>query len=343
MNSDPDPNPPAPAVDLRSAAAVTVVTVTYGERRDLLRQVLDALPRQGVGKVVVVNNGARWPVKAELTEAYGERVDVVEMGHNTGSAPGFAAGIQRAVELGAEYLWLLDDDNRPESGCLDILLRAHAGLREQCPADRLAVLAFRCGHQPHIALNPRHDSFSGFHVLDVPYKIWRRTPWGRAGVRGSLPAQVELNMATYGGLLFHRAMVQRFGLPRADFVLYADDLEFSYRIKKAGGRIVLVTAAELRLMESPWGLAVTPTNSFSTLLHLLRDFRAYYSIRNLAYFETHYLPYKPWVYALNRGIYLAILTIQARLQGERPRLALVRQAIADGVAGRLGVHPDYPL
>lgn len=343
MDSVPYPTSLSPAIDLPGASAVTAVTVTYGERRDLLRQVLDALPAQGIGKVVVVDNGARWPVKAELTADYGDLVDVVEMGCNTGSAPGFAAGIQRAVDLGAEYLWLLDDDNRPERGCLSTLLQAYAGLRKQCPADRLAVLAFRCDHQPHIALNPRHDSFSGFHVLDVPYKIWRRTPWGRPRVRGSLPAHVDLNMATYGGLLFHHAMAQQFGLPRAEFVLYADDLEFSYRIKKAGGRIVLVTAAELRLMESPWGLAITPTNSFSTLLHLLRDFRAYYSVRNLAYFETHHLPHKPLVYALNRCIYLSILTIQAKIQGKQARLALVRQAIADGVAGRLGEHPDYPL
>ena len=46
---------------------VTTVIVTYADRCALLRQVLDAVSGQGVGKVVVVDNGARWPVKDELT------------------------------------------------------------------------------------------------------------------------------------------------------------------------------------------------------------------------------------------------------------------------------------
>ena len=122
---------------------VTVVTVTYGERRALLHQVLDALPAQGVSRAVVVDNGARWPVKDELAAAYGDFVDVVEMGRNTGSAGGFAAGIQRALETGAEFIWLLDDDNRPVPDCLAALSAAYQELRGQHPADLLAVLAFR--------------------------------------------------------------------------------------------------------------------------------------------------------------------------------------------------------
>lgn len=336
--------------DFIDAAQVTCITVTYGERRDLLRQVLDALPAQGVGKVVVVDNGARWPVKAELTAAYGDLVDVVEMGLNTGSAPGFAAGMQRALDLGAEYLWLLDDDNRPEPGCLSALLHAYAGLRAQCPADRLAVLAFRPEHQADVAagvplryVNPRRNSFRGFHVLDVPYKIWRRTPWGRPRVRGGLPAQVVLHVAPYSGLLFHRAVVERCGLPRADFVLYSDDHELSFRITHAGGQIVLVTSGQLRDMESSWNVHGVHTDSFSILLHQGSDFRAYYTTRNGTYFETHAQVQNPWVYALNRGVYLTILSILARLHGKQARLAVVRQAVGDGMAGHLGENSDFPL
>jgi GT2 family glycosyltransferase len=329
---------------------VTTVIVTYANRSALLRQVLDALPAQGVGKVVVVDNGAHWPVRDELVAAYGDFVDVVEMGRNTGSAGGFAAGMQRALDLGAEYLWLLDDDNRPAPGCLPALLHAYAGLRAQCPPDRLAVLAFRRGHQIDVAagvplryVNPRPGSFRGFHVLDVPYKIWRRTPWGRPRVRGGLPAQVVLHVAPYSGLLFHRALAQNFGLPRSDFVLYADDTEYSYRITQAGGQIALVTAAELQDLETSWNVREAQASSFAILLHQGSDFRAYYGTRNGAYFESHCQASTPWVYALNRRIYMTVLSILAHLHGKQARLALVRQAIADGLAGRLGVHPDYPL
>ncbi|HXF08263.1 MAG TPA: glycosyltransferase [Candidatus Acidoferrales bacterium] len=330
--------------------AVTVVTVTYGERRAYLRQVLDALPAQGVGRAVVVDNGARWPVKDELAAAYGDFVDVVEMGRNTGSAAGFGAGIRRALETGAEYIWLLDDDNRPAPDCLAALGAAYQDLRGQHPADLLAVLAFRPEHQADVAagvplryVNPRRNSFRGFHVLDIPYKFWRRTPWGRPRASGGLPARVDLGVAPYSGLFFHRAVAERFGLPRADFVLYADDTEFTHRLTAARGRIVLITAAAIEDLESSWNVRQTQGHSFGVLLHQGSDFRAYYSARNQAYFEAHCRTRNDFMFALNRGVYLAVLTVLAFVQGRRRRLWLVRQAERDGRAARLGPNPRFPL
>ncbi len=334
----------------KAFADFSVVTVTYGDRRALLRQVLDVLPAQGVARVVVVDNGACWPVKAELAAEYGEFVDVVEMGRNTGSAGGFAAGIQRAMDLGAEFIWLLDDDNKPASDCLTVLMHAYQELRRRHPADLLAVLAFRPEHQADVAagvplryVNPRRNSFRGFHVLDIPYKLWRRTPWGRPRTRGSLPPQVDLAVAPYSGLLFNRMVIERFGLPRADFVLYADDTEFTHRITQAGGHIMLVTAAAIKDLESSWGMRRNRTSSFSILLNQGTDFRVYYGTRNQAYYEAHCQEHNWLIFNINRIIYISILKAMAYLNNRQARLTLVMEAIDDGFGGRMGVHPRFPL
>ncbi|MBN6743142.1 glycosyltransferase, partial [Acidithiobacillus sp. MC6.1] len=107
---------------------VVLVTVTYGSREALLRQVLDAVHHLDIAKVIVVNNGATWPVKTELGKTYLGFVDVVEMGGNTGSAKGFATGMQRAFDLGADYIWLLDDDNCPQLDALSVLQGRHQQL-----------------------------------------------------------------------------------------------------------------------------------------------------------------------------------------------------------------------
>ncbi len=329
---------------------VTVVTVTYGERRALLRQVLDALPAQGVSRAGVVDNGARWPVKDELAAAYGDFVDVVEMGRNTGSAAGFGAGIQRALDAGAEFIWLLDDDNRPAPDCLAALRSAYQDLRGQHPADLLAVLAFRPEHQADVAagvplryVNPRRNSFRGFHVLDIPYKFWRRTPWGRPSASVGLPARVDLVIAPYSGLFFHRAMAERFGLPRADFVLYADDTEFTYRLTHAGGRIALITTAPIEDLESSWNVRQHQGSSFGVLLGQGSDMRVYYGTRNGVYFDAHCRAHDRLVFTLNRWVYLAALAGLAQLGGQRARLKLIQQAVRDGLSGRLGVNKGFPL
>ncbi|MHB1282738.1 MAG: glycosyltransferase [Sulfuriferula sp.] len=324
---------------------VAVVTITYGDRQALLRQVLDSLPAQGVARVVVVDNGAQWPVSEMLRASYGDFVDVVTMGRNTGSAGGFKAGIARAMELHTEFLWLLDDDNRPQPGCLDELLGAYARERETVPGDRLAVLAFRPEHQADVAagvpirhINARQDSFCGFHVLDIPYKFWRRTRWGRP--RGPVPAWVRLDVAPYGGLLLGREVVQAIGVPDERFVLYADDTEHTWRITARGGRIVLVTAARIEDLESSWNIKARFGNSFAGWLRGSSELRAWYGMRNQAWFDTHRRCRRPAICTLNRLLYMALLRLAAWRSGTGDRYALLRQAAAAGRAGQLGPRQE---
>jgi len=331
-----------------SGNVVILVTVTYGDRKHLLRQVLDAVRDMDIAKVVVVDNGAAWSVKADLTAAYHDFVDVVEMGGNTGSAKGFATGIQRAMDLGAGYIWLLDDDNRPADGCLAVLLQTYAQEREIISADRLAVLAFRPEHQADVAagvppsrINARANSFCGFHVLDVPYKLWRRTPWGRP--RGPAPARVRLDVAPYSGLLLGREVVQAIGVPDARFVLYADDTEYTWRITARGGRIMLVTAARIEDLESSWNVKARFGNSFAGWLRGSGESRAWYGMRNQAWFDTHRRCKSHMACWLNRQIYMGLLGLAAWRSRTGARYALLRRAIAAGRAGELGSSKEGAL
>ncbi len=331
-------------------AKIIVVTVTYGQREHLLLQMLDSVRGMDVSKVVVVDNGAQWSTRSELVAVYGDLVDVVEMGANTGSAKGFATGIQRAIDLGAEYVWLLDDDNRPNGDALTKLLAVYKREVEKTLRDRLAVVGFRPEHQADVAvgvatrrINPRANSFRGFHVLDIPYKVWRRTPWGKPRVRGKLPAMVALDMAPYSGLLFHRDLIRFIGLPCADFILYADDTEFTYRITKRGGRILLVTAAVIDDLESSWNVKTRFSNGFVGNLKGAGDFRAYYGTRNGVYVDKIFTKENAFVFWINRMVYVALLFLFSVALSKGRRYRLLLEAINDGLAGRLGINERFPL
>lgn len=329
---------------------VTAVVVTYGERKGLIGEILEALKTLGVMRVVVVDNGSGWNVKSELSREHPGLADVVELGANTGSAAGFSSGIQRALELRAEYVWLLDDDTRPHRDTLSKLIGAYSEAAECTPRDRLAVVAFRPAHQADVArgvsvhrINPRPNSVLGFHILDVPYKIWRRTSWGRPRLKSALPTKVALDAAPYGGLLFHSDLISAIGLPNRDFVLYADDVEFTSRITKWGGRIVLATEARLDDLESSWLIKDRFENSFSGWLRGKGEFRAYYGMRNQVYVDKLNSKGNPIVFWLNCTIYMAILFVMSRLQHQSERYHLLRGAVADALAGRLGWDVRFPL
>ena len=331
---------------------VVCVIVTYGDRRAMLLQVLDSLPSQGIKRIVVVNNGAHWPVRNELVSRYRDFVDVVELPRNSGSAAGYAAGIRRALELGEDYVWLLDDDNRPTVSCLAALLGAYDRLRIDTDVTRLGVVAFRshCQAQRYMAtgspqsrINGRSSSFLGFHVLDIPVKMWRRTPWGKNSSKERLLAWAPLTFAPYSGFLFHREAANTIGLPREDFVLYADDKEYTHRITLAGGSIALVTGAVVEDLEASWNVQANGGSSFHGVLRQGSDFRAYYSARNGAYFSAYCSAKSPVLLKINYCIYVGILSTLARLGGHLDRYQLLRDAYRNGLSGRLGEDARFPL
>lgn len=325
----------------KADGGVVVVVVTYGSRRGLLLDVLDALQRENPARVVVVDNGCSWSVAHELSEAHGNWIDVLPMGANTGSAPAYAAGMRRAVELGARWIWLLDDDNQPCAGSLTLLRDAHARLLD--PArPLLAVAALRPqGHQGVAPQrwSPRHSAFCGFHFLDIPRKLGKRL--GRVGPH-ELPSEpTPVEVSAYGGLFFATSLLETIGLPRNDFVLYCDDYEWSSRIGSAGGRILVVPQAIVRDLGSTWGSA--KGNHVRSLLEGSHDSLAYYAIRNEAYFFGERWCRSRLQYLLNGILFRALLWGFSWPQGRRRRHRILMQGLREGHAGHLGARPEFPL
>jgi GT2 family glycosyltransferase len=338
-------------INCKSITKRIVVTVTYGNRWPLLRQALISAQREGFDQIVVVNNGSSVDISQLASNEFPGFVDVVFIGRNSGSAGGFKAGMQRALDLGADYVMLLDDDNEMQPGCLAALEATYNLSVTAVSANNLSVLAYRSDRQADVATSipasgmaVNRAAFFGFHLLDVPFKIFRRTPVGRRWIASRpMLSQVVVGIAPYSGMYFHRSVLETHGLPDERYFLYADDTDFSYRLTHAGGKIVLATQAELVDLELSWNVKARFSNTFDALLLGDGDFRAFYSTRNNAYFERSTAgPY--WlIRSVNRAIYLAALRIRASSVGRVARFDLLMRAIRDGEAGRLGENPDFPL
>ncbi|MFW5453800.1 glycosyltransferase [Thioalkalivibrio sulfidiphilus] len=328
---------------------VYLVVVTYGDRKSFLEQLVDALPGQGVSRVVIVDNGAQWDVCAWAKRITAIEIDIVSLGANLGSAAGFAAGIEHAIGSGAGLIWLLDDDNRPVKDALQALLRVYHELVQHEEPSRFALLSFRPEHQADIESGvplercyPRPGSFLGFHVFDVPYKLWRRTPWGKPKPAVRLPDRIVVPHAPYSGFFFHRSVIASIGVPDVKFVLYGDDTEFTGRVASSGGKIYLVPESRLEDLEMSWNVKTRFGNSFKVWLCGGSELRAFYGARNRAYIDSLQGGARV-VYRINRRIYLTVLLLIALRENRLERFYLLRRAISDGEARRLGLRSEYKL
>lgn len=326
----------------------TVVTVTYGNRLPYLQQLIDrALSYAEISEVVVVSNASLEPLDL-LTGRWPDRVRLIQLPENTGSANGYAVGLEAALAAGADYIWMMDDDNAPTDAAVSILHRELARLAWLLGPDRVAVLGYRATQQADVAqgiparyIRQPRSSYFGFHVAQLPYKIWRRLPWGKRP--GRPPTSISLPFAPYGGMLAHRSLYERIGLPLKDLVLYVDDTEYTRRITASGGRLFLFTEAVIEELEQSWNIKQRTRNIYETFLLGESDFRAYYTARNQAWFDKNVWAASPRLHRLNRAVFLTLLRVVARLRNSQERLVLIEQAIRDGESGALGMSKTFPL
>ncbi|WP_027501719.1 galactofuranosyltransferase GlfT1 [Rhodococcus sp. UNC363MFTsu5.1] len=190
------------------------VVVTH-KRRELLAESLKVLATQSrpLDHLVVVDNADEEEVRA-LVEGAGVPATYLGSKHNLGGAGGFALGMLYALSLGADWLWLADDDGRPEgpevlATLLDCATRH--GLSEVSPVvcdidepDRLAF-PLRRGVE------------------------WRRLR-SELGTEDLLPGIASL----FNGALFSAAAVDAVGVPDLRLFVRGDEVEVHRRLVRSG-------------------------------------------------------------------------------------------------------------
>lgn len=332
--------------------SVVAVTVTYGSRKKLLQKVLDNLVTLGLNRIIVVDNGANWNVKSELQDKYDNFIETVELKKNSGSAHGFFTGIRQALASNADYIWLLDDDLLPSAGSLEKIINEHKNISATNSPDKFAVLASRPDYVNLIKargnickLYPKNNTFLEFSAWDIPNKIYNRTGFFKSkGKAQKIESIFLMRRSPYGGLFFHRSVIDKIGYPNIDFGLYVDDYEYTERLSNCGGGVYLLVDATLNELEKSWNSSInkkSPTSFENWLTG--PDFRVYYTIRNMVYLETHRISFAKSIYCINKYIYLTVLIGFAFGMWKLSRLSLIFNAIAKGEKGELGLDPRYPL
>ena len=252
-----------------SALRVVAVIVTR-DRPVLLRACLDAVLGQtrAPDEVIVVDNQSGAETTA-LLQAY-PAVRCLKLARNLGGAGGFRAGIELAMQRQAVWLWLMDDDGRPAGrGCLGTLLET----AKQTSAGLVGTMVIDVDATERLAFPVRVRGRTLFEVQDLAR-------------HGPVAGFAHL----FNGTLVCASMLHRIGLPDARFFIRGDEVEFLYRARRAGERIVLDTAAlflhpgsQREIHPIMWGhfYAVVPGD----------EAKQFYQFRNRGYI---FRPYGMW-------------------------------------------------
>lgn len=198
-------------------AGVAAVIVTFN-RLAKLKKVIAAIEAQSTAPthLVIVDNASTDGTGEYLATVESSiPVDVVSLPTNTGGAGGFSAGMRRGYELGADFVWIMDDDGYPEPEALERLLSGLSAASDELGAPvpfACSVVVFTDG---------------AICEMNNPAPTW---DWGRLLVKGQNSVMVE--QCSFVSVLIPRWVLETFGLPFKEYFIWFDDAEYTLRITR---------------------------------------------------------------------------------------------------------------
>ena len=223
---------PSPSASGHPAIAVIVLT---WNGRDLTLDCLDSLARVTTPnvRVYVVDNASSDDTVPAITARFGARVTIVSNPANLGYAAGNNAGIQRALDDGAELVLLLNNDTVVDPAFIDEL----AGELARTPGAGIA------GPKTFYSTPPDRIWFAGGAV-----SLWRGTARHigiRETDRGQYDTPRDVDYVSGCALMARREVFEKVGVLDPSYRAYFEDTDFCMRAARAGFGIRYVPAARV--------------------------------------------------------------------------------------------------
>lgn len=220
-----------------------VVIIVNWNRKDDLVACLKSLSRVSTFgyelATIVVDNGSSDGSLEALNKITNFTFRVIPLKENTGFVGGNNMGIKAALEDGADFVLLLNNDTLVDRNLVRELVKVADKNKEA------GVLV------PKIYFAPGFE----FHKDRYPKSVLGKVIWFAGGVidwnnlygsnfgvddvdRGQFDQEKEVDFATGCAMFIRKKVLKKVGLLDERYFTYLEDVEFCQRVKKAGWRVL---------------------------------------------------------------------------------------------------------
>lgn len=270
---------------------VSIIILNYNGTKDTFACLESIQKLQVIGyklQVVVVDNGSKEKLKVK-----NEKCKVIRSEENLGFSGGNNVGIRYALEQGADYIIILNNDTQVDKNLVEELL-------EVAESDKkigivVPKIYFAKGHEFHKSRYKETDRgkviwYAGGNM------DWNNIIGFHRGVdqvdHGQFEKTESTDLATGCCMMVRREVLENVGLFDEAYFLYYEDADLSIRVKKAGYKIMYVPKALL------WHLNAGSAGGSGSSL------QDYYISRNRLLFGMRYVPLRSKIALLRESISL---------------------------------------
>lgn len=292
---------------------IVALVVTYN-RKALLEVCLSAIANQTkrADLVLIVDNASTDGTEDWLEKWLPENLPqskVVLLDRNTGGAGGFSEGVRAAISEGANWVWMMDDDAEPHPDAL---------------AELMLIAEDTQNVYGSIAVNGDETAWLTTLLQEEPRQ---------AEKVADIPSKAEVSMLPFLGLLIHKDLVARIGLPDAGFFIAADDVEYCVRARRAGARIFVAGKSRIEHPRSRPYQVKMPGYTLTSLE--LPPWKRYYDTRNRLLVARKHYGLKLFTHTIP-GSFVRMIATLVREPQKLAQLGAFFAGFIDGVLGRKG-------
>jgi len=309
---------------------IYAITVTYGDRFSLLKQVVDSAFQEGVEKIIIVDNNSSPENRIKIRQyenKYNSKIKVIYLSENTGSSGGFHAGLQEISASKCEFVLLLDDDNILSKNSIKRLINYYKFFSQK---EKNLVLSFNreYGYIDDLLMGENNvlkkNFYRGFNLWSL---LVKRLKLKKVNQRKKA-RYACIDVAPYSGLFFKREVLESIGFPDKNFYLYADDFEYTYRISRKF-KIILIEKIKVIDLEYSWNNFAKSGLFYHPFINDGSNFKTYYLFRNADYLETAVFRKRGPVFIFNKYVYLSILLFIGLINLRFSRIKIILKALND--------------
>lgn len=239
---------------------------------------------------------------------------------NAGGAGGFSKAVKLSRELDYDYLWIMDDDVKPEEKCLENLLTV--------------IHKYNVGA---VVPNRNCKNFKDCPTVELDLRAVSKYFMEKRKKRVKPPFSEEtysIKTFAFEGPLIDVEIVKKAGIPKAEYFLLYDDTDYAQRILRYTD-ILFVTTAYLERQ-----LPVPRIKKNEKISYTWKD---YYSIRNNMIFDREYGRTFGVKYISPRLMFIHLLINSLRGKNRKNNLRIVLRAYRDAMGKKMGkrFNPNY--
>ena len=252
------------------------------------------------------------------------KIHYIRLYEDVGGSGQFYEGVKRAYEEGYDWIWLMDDDAEPKIDALEKLVR-YKDLPDCITLAPIVTLPNGCICDAHRGYLRNFDRI--FPMIQVPVKLDMIE-------NKFLPIQIDF--VSFVGPLIKRDAIRIIGLPKKEFFIHHDDVEYCIRLRKAG-KIYLIPDSVIIHKEDLKRKELIKKKFVGKTIYRIpyeKLWKTYYGIRNLTYLGKLYSKNKlRFIYELLKRYIISVGAIILFDDHKFRRIIFITSAYLDGLMG----------